>query len=186
MNALAGLNLFYGAAGCSTCHAGQFQTDHQFHAIAMPQIGPGKAARFERHNRDTGRMRVTGDPADAYTFRTPSLRNVTETAPYGHSGAYRALRQVILHHFDPVQSLSDYDTGQSVLPGPEFDTDWVQMNDPKEQEAIAAASGLTLPELGVEDVDALLAFLETLSDPVALDGRLGIPEVVPSGLPVER
>lgn len=185
-NALAGLNLFYGAAGCSTCHAGQFQTDHKFHAIAMPQIGPGKAARFERHNRDTGRMRVTGDPADAYAFRTPSLRNVTETAPYGHSGAYRALRQVILHHVDPVQSLSDYDTEQSVLPGPEFDTDWVQMNDPKEQEAIAAASGLTLPELGVDDVDALLAFLETLSDPVALEGRLGIPEVVPSGLPVER
>ena len=39
--------------------------------IPMPQIGPGKAAGFERHQRDEGRMLVTGDPADAYAFRTP-------------------------------------------------------------------------------------------------------------------
>jgi cytochrome c peroxidase len=40
---LRGLELFYGKAGCAGCHAGKFQTDHEFHAIAMPQIGPGKA-----------------------------------------------------------------------------------------------------------------------------------------------
>ena len=48
-----------------------------FHAIALPQIGPGKAERFEQHQRDEGRMRVTGVSQDAYAFRTPSLRNVT-------------------------------------------------------------------------------------------------------------
>ena len=31
-----------------------------------------------------------------------------------------------------------------------------------------------------------MAFLETLSDPVALSGRLGVPQTVPSGLPVPR
>ncbi|HIP80723.1 MAG TPA: cytochrome-c peroxidase, partial [Kiloniellaceae bacterium] len=35
-----GMALFYGAAGCAACHSGKFQTDHRFHAIAMPQIGP--------------------------------------------------------------------------------------------------------------------------------------------------
>ena len=72
------------------CHSGQFQTDHHFHAIAMPQIGPGKAERFEQHQRDEGRMRVTGRRQDAYAFRTPSLRNVTHTAPYGFLGIYNA------------------------------------------------------------------------------------------------
>ena len=36
------MDLFYGKARCGSCHAGPFQTDHEFHAIAMPQIGPGK------------------------------------------------------------------------------------------------------------------------------------------------
>ncbi|MGI9501307.1 MAG: cytochrome-c peroxidase, partial [Geminicoccaceae bacterium] len=86
--AAQGMELFYGKAGCSRCHSGVFQTDHEFHAIAMPQIGPGKAARFETHQRDVGRMRVTGRDQDKYRFRTPSLRNIELTAPYGHAGAY--------------------------------------------------------------------------------------------------
>ena len=41
-SAEAGRLLFYGKARCGSCHSGKFQTDHDFHAIAMPQIGPGK------------------------------------------------------------------------------------------------------------------------------------------------
>ncbi|MEM1315204.1 MAG: cytochrome-c peroxidase, partial [Pseudomonadota bacterium] len=68
--AAEGMALFYGAAGCAACHSGRFQTDHGFHAMAAPQIGPGKAARYETHARDLGRHRVTGRPEDAYAFRT--------------------------------------------------------------------------------------------------------------------
>ncbi|MEM6762803.1 MAG: cytochrome c peroxidase, partial [Pseudomonadota bacterium] len=81
--ALQGLNLFYGDAGCGACHTGPLLTDHQFHAMGAPQLGPGKAKRFEDHRRDDGRMEVTGDPADAFRFRTPSLRNVAITGPWG-------------------------------------------------------------------------------------------------------
>lgn len=102
--AMRGMDLFYGQAACADCHSGRFQTDHKFHAIAMPQIGPGKAARFESHAKDTGRMRVTGDPKDAYAFRTPPLRNIAQTAPYGHAGAYGTLESVVRHHLDPVAS----------------------------------------------------------------------------------
>ncbi|AAV94163.1 cytochrome-c peroxidase [Ruegeria pomeroyi] len=184
--AKAGMDLFYGKARCATCHAGQFQTDHAFHAIAMPQIGPGKAARFERHNRDIGRMRVTGDPADAYAFRTPSLRNVTATAPYGHSGAYASLRAVVEHHLDPVASLEAYDIASALLPGPGFASDRAVLDDPAEMAAIAASNRLEPIRLTEAEVDALLAFLDTLTDPVALSGRLGIPDSVPSGLAVAR
>ena len=177
----AGLLLFYGKAGCAACHSGQFQTDHGFHAIAMPQIGPGKAARFERHSRDVGRMRVTGDPADAYRFRTSSLRNVTSTAPYGHSGAYATLEGVVRHHLDPVASLLAYDRTQVILPDLANDTDFRVLDDPDELAAIAAANTLAPIDLTDEEVAALLAFLEALTDTTQTgQGRLGVPATVPA------
>lgn len=184
--AARGMDLFYGTAGCSACHAGQFQTDHDFHAIAMPQIGPGKAARFERHNRDVGRMRVTGNAGDAYRFRTPSLRNVTHTAPYGHAGAYGTLDAVLRHHMDPVASLRSYDATQAELPPPAFDTDLAVLADPDEIARIAEANELQPRAISDADIADLLAFLETLADTQSLNGRLGIPDSVPSGLPIDR
>ena len=181
--AARGMALFYGKAGCDTCHSGQFQTDHQFHAIAMPQIGPGKAARFETHNRDEGRARVTADPADMYTFRTPSLRNVTATAPYGHSGAYATLDAVIRHHLDPVVALRSYDPDQAILPKIDAPSDFLVMSDPDQVNTIAVANVLAPVALSEGEINDLAAFLEALSDPVE---RLGVPLIVPSNLPLDQ
>jgi len=184
--AARGLNLFYGEAGCASCHAGRFQTDHDFHAIAMVQIGPGKAARFESHARDEGRMHVTGAPADAFAFRTPSLRNVSLTAPYGHAGAYATLEGVIRHHLDPVGALFAYDREQVIvadLPGAQ---DWRILDDPAEMAAIAEANDLEPMVLSDLQVADLIAFLDALTDDQGADGRLGVPATVPSGLPVDR
>lgn len=185
--ALEGMELFYGKAGCAGCHAGKFQTDHGFHAIAMPQIGPGKVERFETDTRDIGRLRVTGDPDDIYRFRTPTLRNVALTAPYGHTGAYATLEAVVRHHLDPVRSLFSYDIAQAVLPELEGASEWdtAVMADAREIVAIAEANELVPIDLTDAEVEALVAFLESLTDPGSADGRLGIPERVPSGLPVE-
>lgn len=181
--AARGMALFYGDAGCSACHSGWFQTDHRFHAIAMPQIGPGKSARFETHARDEGRLRVTGEARDAYAFRTPSLRNVTRTAPYGHGGAYASLEEVVRHHLDPVSALKRYRIDMAALPDwPEADDGRI-LRDGHEMAAIAAANTLRPTELSDGDVAALLAFLAALEDPVS---RLGVPESVPSGLPVDQ
>lgn len=178
--ARAGMTLFYGSAGCATCHAGWLQTDHRFHAIAMPQIGPGKAARFEPHARDEGRFRVTGDPADAFAFRTPSLRNVTLTAPYGHGGAYATLEAVIRHHADPVDALNAYRLDAAILPRLPGADDQRILSNPDEMAAIADANVLAPQKLEADEIAALIAFLKTLEDPAE---RLGIPESVPSGLP---
>ena len=185
-NALRGMELFYGEAGCSACHSGLFQTDQGFHAIAMPQIGPGKAASFETHNRDHGRMRVTGDPVDAYRFRTPSLRNLSVTGPYGHTGSFATIEATVRHHLDPVESLRTYDPGQAILPDLPGSPDFVLMSKPDQVEDIAAANELDLPELDDTQVADILAFLATLTDAASLKGRLGIPDVVPSGLKVPR
>lgn len=180
----AGRQLFEGRAGCATCHAGRFQTDQGFHAIAMPQIGPGKAARFESHHRDTGRMRVTGRAEDAYRFRTPSLRNVTETAPYGHAGAYAQLEDAVRHHLDPIGSLETYTLDQARLPVMAGAQDDWAITSPEEIAAIAAANELPPVTLSDEEITQILAFLASLTDAGALIGRLGIPDAVPSGLPV--
>lgn len=184
--AAAGMELFYGKFGCGACHAGQFQTDHQFHAIAMPQIGPGKKARFETHHRDVGRMLVDGNDGDAYKFRTPSLRNVTHSAPYGHDGAYARLRDVVAHHFDPLGSLAAYDPAQVILPDLPGTKDFLVLADPAEMANIAAANELKAQPVSEVEMDQLLAFLKSLDDPVSIYGRLGVPKTVPSGLPVDQ
>ena len=182
----AGKQLFYGDAGCATCHSGLFQTDHQFHAIAMPQIGPGKAAGFERHQRDEGRMRVTGNLADAYAFRTPSLRNVAHTSPYGHSGAYGTLEEVVRHHLDPVGSLNAYLEASAVLPVEVGKDDFAVMRNPEEVAKIAAANALASVDLDEQEIGEIIAFLNALTDPQSLKGALGIPTSVPSGLPLDQ
>ncbi|MEM1236910.1 MAG: cytochrome c peroxidase [Pseudomonadota bacterium] len=178
-----GMQLFYGKAGCSGCHTGWLQTDHRFHAISMPQIGPGKSARFESHARDDGRLRVTGRAEDAYAFRTPSLRNVTLTAPYGHSGAYRTLEDVVRHHLDPVTSLYEYALDRAVLPVLHEARDDAILSSREDLAAIAAANDLAPQSLTDPEVDAILAFLGALEDPAE---RLGVPQTVPSGLPVDQ
>ena len=182
-DAQAGMDLFYGAAGCSFCHRGWFQTDHAFHAIAMPQIGPGKSARFESHARDEGRLRVTGRAGDAFAFRTPSLRNVTLSAPYGHSGAYPTLESVVRHHLNPVTSLYAYRIDQAVLPDLDSAKDDVVLSSDEDMRAIADANVLQPSSLTDDQVKAILAFLAALEDPAE---RLGVPQTVPSGLHVDR
>lgn len=183
--AMAGLRLFYGDAGCADCHSGPLLTDQRFHAMGDVQIGPGKAARFERHARDTGRMRVTGDPADAHAFRTPSLRNVVLTAPYGHAGAFSELAAYLHHHADPVAGLAGYDIGQAVLPDLPV-ADMAIMDDPDEVRPIAEAVTRPKMALAEDEIAVLVAFLDSLTDPVARSGRLGVPDSVPSGLPLAR
>lgn len=184
----AGLLLFYGIGGCSTCHSGPFQTDHGYHAIAMPQIGPGKAERFESHNRDTGRIRVTGRDEDAYRFRTPSLRNVALTGPYGHTGAFASLDAVVRHHLDPVASLMSYDPTQAVLPTFAEATEWdmAVMANAADLMAIAGENELQPIELSEPEIAALVAFLHVLTDPISERGRLGVPRTVPSGFAVDQ
>ena len=184
--AQAGMALFYGKAGCSVCHSGKFQTDHGFHAMGEPQLGPGKAERFESHSRDFGRMRVTNRSEDAYAFRTPSLRNVTATGPWGHAGAWSDLAAFLRHHSDPSAGLSGYDRAQAVLPVlPVTKPDWAILDSPGEAAGIEGAAVAGRPASEAE-IAQLVAFLDALRDPAALSGRLGVPGEVPSGLPVDR
>lgn len=105
--------LFFLTKGkCVQCHLGPQLSDFRFHVIAFPQLGPGKD---ESHD-DLGRMMVTGDFKDRYAFRTPPLRNIIKTAPWGHSGAFTDLREMILHYHNPMRTFRFYTPAQEGLP----------------------------------------------------------------------
>ncbi|MCP4203697.1 MAG: cytochrome-c peroxidase, partial [bacterium] len=162
-----------------------FQTDHDFHAIGMPQIGPGKGDGFDGRE-DFGRERVTGRAGQRYMFRTPTLRNVGITGPWGHDGAFDTLKGVVLHQFDPQGSLETYDASQAVLPSrPDLDAiDFVVQSDASRRSEIGAACEIERTEVTDAEIDDLLDFLYALTDPASLDLRADLPRVVPSGLPL--
>ncbi len=173
-----GAILFYSRADCHRCHDGPLMTDDRHHAIAVPQIGPGKDAPFE----DTGRFGVTGDPNDRYRFRTPSLRNVELTGPWMHDGAYTTLQAAVAHYDNPAGSLRGYDVTQlTQLLRPTLDVDPT-----RNQARIDALSGILRPSPNLSPVDVadITAFLRTLTDPSSRDMAGLVPASVPSGLPV--
>ena len=182
-----GASIFYGRGACAACHAGPLLTDQRHHALAMPQIGPGRTRVFADGAFDRGRVNVTDRIGDAYRFRTPSLRNVASTAPYTHAGAYSRLESVIRHHIDPEEALASYDPSEAILPRHDTLTaaDFLTHGNDRERGRMLAALDPLPRGLNESDIEALVAFLHALDDPVALMGRLGAPKTVPSGLPVE-
>ncbi|MGR3271101.1 cytochrome-c peroxidase [Thalassococcus profundi] len=180
----AGARIFYGWSGCSECHAGTFQTDHGFHATGEVQIGPGKARRFEDHARDPGRFGVTGHAEDLYAFRTPSLRNVALTAPYGHAGAFADLEAYVAAHSGTTRAFDSYEVARAVLP--DLPVDDLRILASTEDRAAVEAARVDMRPLSGEELRLILAFLHSLTDPVSVTGRLGVPESVPSGLAVPK
>jgi len=183
---LRGGELFYGKANCNECHTGVFQTDQKYHAIAMPQIGPGKGDGSDGHD-DFGRERVTGEINDRYKFRTPTLRQVAFTGPWGHSGAYNSLEAVVRHHLNPVDSLNNYDPTQALLVSRDDldQLDFIAHNDLGRREALANASTLEPIELTDSELSDLLEFLTiAFTDTSCIDLRIDVPKHLPSGLPI--
>jgi cytochrome c peroxidase len=174
-----GALLFYGEAGCADCHSGGLLTDQKFHNLAVPQVGPGKG---REQPFDLGRARETGNDCERYAFRTPPLRNVAITGPWMHNGALTTLEAVVRHHLNPAASLVAYDPAQ-LAPALQ---DTCQ-NQPEVLAAILATKTSAATEqaqLTDQEIQDLLAFLDSLTSPGALHLENTIPASVPSGLPV--
>lgn len=83
---LHSINRFFrGKARCLLCHNGANFTDNQFHNLGVPQVGPVK--------EDLGRFSISRAEKDKGAFKTPTLRSITETAPYMHDGAFKTLEE---------------------------------------------------------------------------------------------
>jgi len=188
-NQIEGMNIFYGEGGCSGCHSGKFLTSNEFKSIGMPQIGPGKGDNLPGFNDgldDFGRERETGNPADRYKFKVPSLRNVLLSAPWGHAGAYNDLRSVIKHHLNPAMALANYDQSQAILPYRRdlSALDFAVMNDTYSRNALLSNLDIQNVNLTETQIDRLLDFLDAVTDRTSIDLRTDVPTSLPSGLPV--
>lgn len=183
-----GAALFYGKGGCAECHSGPLLTDQKFHALAIPPFGPGRTRRFDPYTRDVGRMGETDDLADAYRFRTPSLRNVALTGPYGHNGAYPTLEGIIRHHLDPLAAFERWRPEMANLPAAPWleAIDFVVWKDRLEMNRLRRRVDIAPRQLSDDEVAALVDFMDALTGRSARSLPLGVPEHVPSGLPVDR
>lgn len=111
-------------AGCLNCHYGESLTDGRFHQLDLPLPGyaPWKAASekdrgraegidilaksefnsasryYDRPGGEPPRMEEDLTPVEGGLFLTPSLRNVGETAPYGHNGVFATLEEAVRFH----------------------------------------------------------------------------------------
>ncbi len=121
-SAQQGYQLFIGKGQCSQCHSISSSealfTDNQFHNTGVGfqramksskktikvQLAPGIFADVdnqviksvsESKRNDLGRYEVTQNPEDRWKYKTPSLRNISLTAPYMHDGSILTLEQII-------------------------------------------------------------------------------------------
>lgn len=183
-----GMKLFYGKAECVSCHSGSLLTDQKFHALAIPPFGPGRTRRFDPYVRDVGRMGETDRLEDAYRFRTPSLRNVALTAPYGHNGAFPDLEGIIRHHLNPSISLKNWQRDKANLPNVPWleSIDFLVWDDRIEMKRYKEKIDINPIPLSEEEIGNLVSFMHALSGRSAEKLRFGIPNQVPSGLTVDK
>ncbi len=103
---------------CAVCHTIDKKyalfTDNKFHNIGM-------GADLQGQFSDTGRYSQTKNDADMGAFKTPTLRNIAQTAPYMHDGSLLDLKAVIDHyigggnsnpHLDKQIHVLDFLSGQ--------------------------------------------------------------------------
>ncbi|MBC8085716.1 MAG: methylamine utilization protein, partial [Phycisphaerae bacterium] len=117
---VAGLRLFIGKASCVNCHNGPRFTDDHFHntgVAAQPGLPPDSgratgvravlAGEFnclsqysDAKAEDCGELRFTSSdgPELLRAYKTPSLRNVAQHAPYMHAGQIATLTDVVTHY----------------------------------------------------------------------------------------
>jgi cytochrome c peroxidase len=87
-----GLDIFQGKGRCVRCHAGTNLTDESFHNTGV--------AWRDGVFQDEGRAIVTGESGDRGRFKTPTLREVSRTAPYMHDGSFPTLEEVVDFYSD--------------------------------------------------------------------------------------
>lgn len=125
------------ARSCAGCHHPGLFTDDDFHNIGLDaSFGEGDAP-------SRGRARVTFDAADEGKYRTPTLRNLSFSAPYMHDGRFATLEDVVEHY------------RHGMVPSPTLDSVFIRRS-------ADARPGIELTDVEAAD---LLVFLKCLDDP---------------------
>jgi cytochrome c peroxidase len=175
-----GAVLFFGDAGCGSCHNGPFLGGNSFANVGVPQLGPGSGKGAPL---DLGFGERIDQEFYQFAFRVAPLRNVELTAPYMHNGAYATLDAVVHHYNDVEFAQRNYDVTQlapELRPthrGDAATIDRVLAN-------VDFRVRVRVEKMTEEQMQDIVAFLKSLTDPAARDLSSIVPATVPSGLPV--
>ncbi len=189
-----GALLFFGTAGCVSCHAVAGHSNEMFsdfaeHVAGAPQIAPAFGAGTGNvvfagagQDEDFGLEEITGDPADRYKFRTAPLRNLAVSPAFFHNGAFTRLDDAIRFHLNVVAGARTYDPAQAGVP-----PDLAQrVGPPVALKRLDPLIRRPTP-LRPQELDDLITFVrDGLHDPRVNASTLCqlVPEAVPSGRPV--
>jgi cytochrome c peroxidase len=128
-----GMRLFIGKGNCIKCHSGPLFVDDDFHNIKVPGgLDKGRAEGMEKVLADE--FNCYGKYSDAEpeecvalnamvadkekyrdAFKTPTLRNVVERAPYMHSGQFKTIAKVLAFYQYPFDFDLMLEFGHSAL-----------------------------------------------------------------------
>ncbi len=97
-SAKRGFVLFNGKANCAVCHSGWRMSDDGFHDIGLADTDRGRAAI------------APGIVQLEHAFKTPTLRNINQRAPYMHDGSMTTLAAVIDHYDHGFEHRDSLDT----------------------------------------------------------------------------
>lgn len=84
---------------CAGCHKEPLFTDHSYRNNGLDHT----------YNSDSGRVAITLDIHDRFRFKVPSLRNLTQTAPFMHDGRFTTIGEVLDHYSGGVVSMPNLD-----------------------------------------------------------------------------
>lgn len=163
-----GRDLFFSnsRSSCSGCHVSgeegasgkEVFSNFRYYNIGVPANRTVRALNGAKPDYiDAGlsaNPAMSGSPHDG-KFKVPSLRNVAITGPYMHNGVFKDLRTVLLFHQRFSQNAAN-----TVL-NPETGQPW---ENPETPENLAFEQLKKAPAIDDRDIDALVAFLKTLTD----------------------
>ena len=123
---IAGLRIFIDKGQCVSCHNGPLLSNHEFHntgvlAVSgtMPSMGRYDGVRTARDDpfnclgefsdattAECTELRFARDANDLVgAMKTPTLRNISLTAPYMHGGQMSTLSEVVEHYNEAPSSM---------------------------------------------------------------------------------
>ena len=95
-----GADLFFGKAGCVSCHNGPSLANMEFHALGMKDLFETNELTYGadvNSDANLGRYSFTKVDADKYKFKVPQLYNLADSPFYGHGSSFRNIRDVIVY-----------------------------------------------------------------------------------------
>ncbi len=112
-----GAVLFFGKAGCVSCHTGPALNSMEFHALGLNNLNevPGVVRVDPGDSAHLGRGGFTGIAADNYKFKVPQLYNLQDSPFYGHGSSINSIRDMVEYKnkgqkenlFVPTSQLAD-------------------------------------------------------------------------------